>query len=307
MNSSYFCIEQEEGYVTKVFHYPSKGATVANLIFFHGMAEHISRYEYFADYMTDLGFSLYMYNHRGHGNDKKINELGHFHKKKGYSKVIHDAIKVVEFIKNQELSTKLFLMGHSMGSLILRNVLQCIDSVDGAIICGTTYPSPLIQQGGLVISSLVSLFHGNRPSTFLNNLFFGRKAYTKYCNRTAFDWLTRDNRIVAAYVQDPYSGFVCSASFYHDLLKLSSLASKKKLMLKTRKDLPILIIAGDKDPVGSEGKEVQELYDFYTSNGYSSVEITLYPECRHELLNELNRNDIINDISIWIEDQIPIS
>lgn len=307
MNQNYFCIEQEDGYLTKVFHYPSKGATMANLVIFHGMAEHHTRYEYFADFMTDLGFSLYLFDHRGHGTDKRIDELGYFHSKKGYLKVIHDALKVVDFVKEQEPSEKLFLMGHSMGSLILRNVLQYNDTIDGAIICGTTYPDSFTLRAGLLVSSAISVFQGHTPSTFLNNLLFGGKIYTKYCNRTAYDWLTRDMRIVSNYIHDPYCGFICTASFYHDLIKLTTLAATKKLMLKTRKNLPLLIISGDQDPVGGNGEEVQKLYNFYTSANYSNVKLTLYPNCRHEVLNELNKDEIISDISAWITSQMTIS
>ncbi|MQK95325.1 serine aminopeptidase domain-containing protein, partial [Escherichia coli] len=122
--------------------------------------------------------------------------------------------------------------------------------------------------------------------------------------RTAFDWLTRSNPVVGAYIHDPYCGFTCTASFYHDLLKLAQNASAKKQIKLTKKELPLYIISGEKDPVGGYGKEIQKFIGTLKKLGFSNVTSKLYPECRHEILNELNNEEVYNDIQTWISKRV---
>lgn len=300
MNSNVHLIKQDKGHKTKLYHFFSDDPPIMSILILHGMAEHHKRYLSFARYLSSNNIDVFLYDHRGHGTDTKFSELGFISKEKGYLLLIQDAISILEFINTNKRSSKLLLMGHSMGSLIARNVIQSYDKLDGVILCGSTLPNPIMLKLGLFISSIISLRHGPKhPSHFFHNMIFGNKLYTKLIGRTTFDWLSRNNESVGAYIHDPYCGFICSIKFYNDLLTLTKRASIKKLIRKTRRSLPIYIISGTEDPVGGYGKEIQKLSSLYRKLGFNRVSLKLYDDCRHELLQETNSDAIMKDIYIW--------
>lgn len=302
---NHISIKQKDGYITKLTHFIYPKHPKASILILHGMAEHQKRYYPFAEYLTGLGFDVFLYDHRGHGTDKKLNELGIFAQNKGFQLVIDDAIMISEYIEKNNRGSKFFLMGHSMGSLIARNVLQTHDKYHGVILSGTTYPPYLLTHSGLFIASLIKKLKGPKHiSPYMNNLMFGGKKYTKLTSRTAFDWLSRSHPIVGAYIHDPYCGFICTSSFYCDLIKLTMNGSKKKLMKQTKKELPIYVISGEKDPVGGYGKEIKKFLSVLSKLGFTNVSSKLYPDCRHELLNELNHDEVYNEIYQWLSKKI---
>lgn len=302
MESNFVRIEQKDGYKTKVYFYPTKNESVAgSLLILHGMAEHHARYEDFAQFLNSEGFDVYMYDHRGHGTDRKLDELGFFAAHDGSTIVVNDAIEVLKYVAQAKRSTHYALFGHSMGSIIARNVLQRYDDMDCAVICGTAMPDSVVINGGQFISALHCFFKGPKHiSKKLDHLLNGSKLHTSLCTRTSFDWLSRNNTNVGTYINDPYCGFVCTTSFYHDLTVLTNQAGKKKNIAKTRKDLPLYFIAGDKDPVGGYGHDVSKLFSIYQKLGFESIELKLYPEARHELLNEINQDEVMKDIAVFL-------
>ena len=301
MQQQVFELSQEDGHLTKLYAFLCDDAPRASLLVLHGMAEHHKRYLGFAQTLADNGVDVYLYDHRGHGTHCKLEELGHLASSKGYRKLIDDARAVAGFIRQTKRSEPYFIFGHSMGSLVTRCVLQKDDAFSGAMICGSTCPSKAVIASGLLVSRLVSLFLGaEHRSSFMNHLLFENRQYLKLSTRTVMDWLTRDNQIVGAYLHDPYCGFLCSASFYHDLIKLSAIARRRSGMLHTRRELPLFFLSGDCDPVGGYGKQITFLSRFYQKHGYSDVTCKLYPQDRHELLNELDKDTITNDILEWI-------
>ncbi len=302
---NYISIKQRDGYITRLTHFCCQKRPRASILILHGMAEHQKRYHMFTGYLVDQGFDVFLYDHRGHGTDKKLSELGFFAPSKGYQLVVEDVIHISDYIEKNNRCSKFFLLGHSMGSLIARNVLQTYDKYNGVILMGTTHPSKLQVSGGLMVSSLIRKLKGPKHvSPYLNNLITGGKKYTRLSDRTAYDWLSRSHTIVGAYIHDPYCGYTCTASFYHDLLKLASFATKKSLLRQTKKELPIYVISGERDPVGSFGKEIKKLLNVYKKSGFTNVASKLYPECRHELLNELNHEEVYSDILQWIAKRI---
>ena len=302
---NYLSIKQKDGYVTKLTCLTSPKKPKASVLILHGMAEHHRRYFDFAKYLVGLGYDVFLYDHRGHGIDKKLSELGYFSNNKGYQLVIYDAILVSQYIEKNNRSNKFFLFSHSMGSIIARNVIQTYDKYNGVIICGTSYPIKPILRVGLFLTSLVKKAKGPKYiSPFLNKVIFGNKSYTRLSDRTVYDWLTRSHSVVGAYINDPYCGFICTSSFYHDLLKLTANASNRKLMDITKKELPIFIISGEKDPVGGFGKDIKRLLSVYKKLGFTNVSYKIYPECRHELLNELNKDEVYSDIHHWISKKV---
>lgn len=294
-------IKQKDGYVIKLTYYVCPQRPKASILILHGMAEHKKRYQHFAEYLVSNDFDVFIYDHRGHGADLKLSELGYFSSDKGYQLVIDDAISVSQYIEANNRASKFFLFSHSMGSIIARNVIQSYDKYNGVVICGTPYPSMFMTNAGLFFASLIQKFKGPKHiSPFLNNLMFGGKKYTSLSTRTAFDWLSRSNTIVGAYIHDPYCGFTCTASFYHDLLKLTKHSIKRSMIKQTKTELPMFIISGEKDPVGGYGKDVQKYLSILKKLGFSNVSSKFYPECRHELLNELNNEEVYSDIRQWI-------
>lgn len=305
MKVKYIAIKQQDGYITRLTFFSCPNKPKASILILHGMAEHQKRYYSFAKYLIGLGYDVYLYDHRGHGTDKKISELGFFANSKGYEIVVDDVITISKYIEKNNRSSKFFLFGHSMGSLISRNVIQSYDKYNGVILSGTAYPSKILIRSGLFLTALIKKLKGPKYiSPFLNNLLFGSKKYTILSERTAFDWLTRSHPVVGAYIHDPYCGFICTASFYHDLLKLTANAAKVKYISKTRSDLPIFIISGEKDPVGGYGKDIKHLIVLYKKIGFTNIAYKIYPDCRHELINELNKEEVYADINHWISKMI---
>lgn len=306
MSLSKLVIKQQDGYESILFpFFCINSAPLGTFLIYHGMAEHHERYHAFAKYLNESGYDVYLYDHRGHGTDKKMEELGFFSSKDGYKKVVNDAVTIARYVKEHNRSDKTILFGHSMGSLILRNVIQQFDEVDCAVICGTTSPSQLTTKMGLILSSIEKKIKGPKNiSYFMNHVLFEGAPYRKLCKRTAFDWLSRNNSNVGAYIDDPYCGFICTSGFYNDLIHLTLNAIKPSFIKLTRKDLPILIISGSHDPVGGYGKQVTKFFLRLQKFGFQNVDCSLYSEGRHELLNETNRDEIMNDIKCWVEHHI---
>lgn len=298
---AYTLLKQKDGFQTKLTQFLSPNKPKASILILHGMAEHQKRYQIFAEYLNSMGYDVFTYDHRGHGTDKKLSELGFVAPEYGYQLLVEDAIAVSTYISQNNRSSKFFLMGHSMGSIIARNVIQEYDKYHGVLLTGTPYPQKLLTLSGLVLSSFVIKIKGEKHvSPFLNNLMFGNKKYTSLSTRTAFDWLSRSNPVVGAYIHDPYCGFICTASFYHDLLQMIHKITKKKQIRLTRHDLPLFIASGDKDPVTEYGKSINKYASILKKSEFSNVTIKLYPDCRHEILNELNRDEVFTDIQEWL-------
>ncbi len=306
MESAVIPITQIDGYETRLFYYEAAEETVlGTVLILHGMTEHHERYNDFIQALTREGFDVYTYDHRGHGTDKKLSELGFVAPKKGASLLIEDALSVFRYIAENKRSEKLAVFGHSMGSLILRCMMQRSDVMDCAIVSSTTRPPAAVSFAGTFLAGLLCLMKGARKqSPFLQNAMFGGKAYTALCTRTTYDWLTRNNTVIGKYIDDPYCGFLCTTSFYRDLARLASIAARKRGIARTRRDLPVLFLAGDKDPVSGYATQVVKLHHLYTTLNFTNAKIKVYPEARHELLNELNYTEVYQDIISYLHSHL---
>jgi alpha-beta hydrolase superfamily lysophospholipase len=302
-NEDFIPVLQVDSYTTKLYpKYSQAKELKGSIVIFHGMAEHHKRYQPFADFLNEQGYDVYLYDHRGHGTDKTITELGFVAKKHGFGRLIKDGIEVLKYVKKNMRSEKLILFAHSMGSLVARNVISYYNGLDAVILCGTANPSKATSIFGLMASGLTTkMKNPQNPSPLLTKAMFGSKLYTDICTRTPFDWITRSEPIVDDYLRDPYCGFPCSSAFLRDIVTLSYHASQKKLILKSQKDLPILFISGSKDPVGGYGKDVTKLATLYKQLKFTKVACKLYKDARHELLNELNASDVMNDVIAWLK------
>ncbi|WDV44266.1 lysophospholipase [Clostridiaceae bacterium M8S5] len=269
----------------------------------HGMAEHIDRYDDFAKYLVRNGFIVYGNNHRGHGKEAIDNgTIGHFSDNDGWNSVVEDM-----FILNQEVSKHysnlpIILFGHSMGSFLSRTyIYKYPKTVDIVVLSGTGYGAFSTTSLGKFISKLVILIKGKKEKSKLMNLL-SFKGYNKSFSpvRTDFDWLSRDEKEVDKYVEDELCGEVFTAGFFYDLLSGLREIHKKKNIINIPKTIPILLISGDKDPVGNNSIGVNKVYQLYKKFGINNIEMKIYKNARHELLNETNKDEVYEYILKWI-------
>ncbi|MDY5932250.1 MAG: alpha/beta hydrolase [Candidatus Ornithospirochaeta sp.] len=265
----------------------------------HGMAEHSLRYERFALDMNRLGFSVYCQDHRGHGLTKEEDEKGWFAESDGSSVVCRDSWEVDKRISQDHPLIPHFIFGHSMGSFITRIVLsEHSEAFDAAVICGTGAYQGIIGKIGRRIALMHARKWGSRmPDQDMDKLAFSAYSKPFRDEESRFAWLSRDKEEVRKYEEDPFCGFVCSASFYADLIDLSNKANDRNRIANIRKNLPILFISGSMDPVGGYSKGVEKVYSLYRKAGIRDVRIKLYEGGRHEILNETNRDEVTRDIA----------
>jgi len=295
-------LTQNDSYKTEIEICRTEKECKGSVVILHGMQEHHARYYPFKDALNEAGYDVYMYDHRGHGLDKEEKELGFFANHKGYDRVVTDAIDVIKYVKTANRGKKTFVFSHSMGSIITRNVIQRYDEMDGVILCGTAAPEKSMAGPGMVLANIVTFFTGpHKKGKFLDNMMFGTPTYKSVCKDTKVDWLSRDKEIVEKYIADPYCGFPCTNSMLRDLDTMTYRGVDEKRVTKTRKDLPLYIVSGEGDPVGDFGKAVKKLEGIYSKYGYEKVTTKLYPDCRHELLNELNNKEITENFIAFYE------
>lgn len=286
---------------------PQKGTKVkAAIQLSHGMAEHISRYHRFASFLAEHGYVVYGNDHRGHGKTAGVwDNVGFFAEKDGFNLVVNDLLQLTEIIKEKHESLPVFFLGHSMGSLLVRNAIQKKGEIyAGAIISGTIGHPGLLGRMGQAIAKTESLVKGKRSkSPLLDKLSFGSFNQRFKPNRTAFDWLSKDEKIVDQYIADPYCGTVFSAGFFSDLFEGLYETFSAQNMAKTPKELSILMFSGEKDPVGDISK-VKNIYQSYLNLGIQDISLKVYSDGRHEMLNEINANEVFEDVVNWCNSRI---
>ncbi|WP_156288406.1 alpha/beta hydrolase [Oceanobacillus salinisoli] len=267
----------------------------------HGMVEHIGRYQSFANYLIDKGFIVYGNDHRGHGQTGlKQGLLGYFADEDGFLKTMEDLHQITLMIMEKHPNTPIILLGHSMGSFLARYYVQKYSHlIDGVILSGTGGFPPSITKSG---KALASLLPAKKQSKLMNQLAFGNYNKKIKSNKTAYDWLSRDEEEVKKYVEDPLSGYVPTAKFFVDLM--SGLDIIQQQPDSIRKDLPMLLISGSEDPVGNYEKGVWKTAKLYERTGLENVTTFLFIGARHELLNELNKKEVYSVIDNWINQQL---
>ncbi|MBP3636242.1 MAG: alpha/beta hydrolase [Clostridia bacterium] len=262
----------------------------------HGMAEHIDRYDATARALADVGFAVVGHTHLGHGTQARIK--GYFAEKDGWQHLIEDVHLLRQRTQQHLPGVPYVLLGHSMGSFVVRcYLMQYADDLSGAILSGTGFFPKPVALLGLGVAKLVCLFGGEKkPSKLINSIAFGSSNKLFKPARTDFDWLTRDEAIVDAYVADPYCGFIFTGSAYRDFFSGLNRLTKVE---GVPADLPVLLFSGEKDPVGS-GNGVQKVAEQLRKAGVKQVDVKLYPDARHEMFNELNRQEVWQDVAEWV-------
>lgn len=271
----------------------------------HGMTEYKERYDDFARFLNSKGYTVYANDHRGHGKSAN-GKLGFFAYESGWEKVCDDLHALTLEIKKREGNKPIFLFGHSMGSFISRDYIQKYGSeIKGVVLSGTAGNPGLKGYIGRYIAENHAKKYGrDEKGIKLDEMAFGKYNNKFKPRRTKFDWLSRDEKQVDIYVNDPLCGFVCTNQFYVDLLGGLIKISKKREIKKIPKSLPVFLVSGTKDPVGEYKKGVLKTYLRYSKCGIKNVRYKFYEGARHELVNEINKEEVYNDILMWLEDNI---
>lgn len=269
----------------------------------HGMAEHLLRYEALAEYLNEQGIVVIGHDHLGHGSSIKEDPKGYFHDETIKHGLVQDVYQVTQWGKKQYPKLPFFILGHSMGSFVLRNYIYDYgEEIQGAILVGTGQQPVWLTRMGQKSAKLLSKIQGEKhPSKLIDRLAFGTMNRKIEAPRTDKDWLVSLPEEVDAYLADPNCGFLFTLNGYHELFTLIIRAQNAELVHKVPKNLPILLLSGKEDPVGEYGKGVMKAARAYRAAGVQQVTVRLYEKARHELLNETQKLSVFNDICIWME------
>lgn len=261
----------------------------AALVIAHGMVEHPARYDDLATFLTGSGIAVYGIYHIGHGPDATIlNHMG-----EGDFDRCVDNLHELAQLAEAETGAPVILLGHSMGSFLSQLYVTRYQGLAGLILSGSTKAAPIAKVGAVLATVLNALSKDKtRPSPFMNAMAFGSYNKAFPTPRTDFDWLSRDTDQVDRYVADPLCGGICSISFYKNLTRGMAQMGKPQLTRNVPKDLPVYIQGGSMDPVSDMGKGLYALRDQYVGLGLARVELDVYDGARHEIFNEINREEV---------------
>ncbi|MFO7780861.1 MAG: alpha/beta fold hydrolase [Spirochaetia bacterium] len=322
------------------------GGPRGGVLLIHGMAEHRKRYAALAETLAGRGFLVWAYDHRGHGDTAVGPESRrHIAPGNNWTALVEDARELLSALARvvaeaaagaeadgggeglgagNDAGTAprpapppraaapprtpgpLFALGHSMGSLVLRDALRDPPSpLCGAILMGTAGSGGLKAMVGRALAASVAAFKAPAaPSRLLNDLTFGPYNAAIADAQTEFDWLSRDTDEVRRYIEDPHCGEVMSAHFYRELARGIMRVSSRAAIEAIPHETSLLLMSGTEDPVGGpSGRGVREVAGRLERAGHPHVELRLRAGARHELLHELDRNEVIGEIADWLDDQ----
>ncbi len=281
----------------------SKNVPKAIIHIIHGMGEHAGRYAGFAEALTSNGFMVYSADQRGHGKTAGSREaLGHFADKNGWFTVIDDLKKLSEIIEKEYPRVPLFLLGHSAGSILsLDYIVKYPEKIRGVVMTGSSGNPGLLGYVGIILAKTIIKKSGPSAKSPLHKklLFEKFNSYFKP-NRTSADWISRDEKEVDKMLADPYCFQLFSAEFYADLARASLRVNSPAFIKKIPLDLPLLIASGTECAVGAFTKGVKKVYKSFVKAGLKNVTLKFYEGARHEIINEINRKEVIGDIISWI-------
>lgn len=283
--SSFRMSPTPDGQIPFVHHWRGGSSPKAVMIVAHGMGEHGFRYVPLARELVEAGFCVYANDHRGHGKTvRDESQLGDYGPD-GWRGLIDDQLALIARVRADQPGLPVFLLGHSMGSFVAQHVLtEASELLAAAALSGTTAVD--VVAAGTTSS-------GGDSFAGLNNAFLP-------C-RTAFDWLSRDTAQVDLYLEDPLCGFTVTEAALLSLADAGIAFSAPQGLAGIRADLPIYVFAGDADPVGGNGELVKLVASRYREAGVRDVQVKIYPEARHEMLNEINRDEVTADLLRWVK------
>lgn len=276
----------------------------------HGMVEYVKRYEEFARFLNERGFLVVGNDHLGHGESVKCREdWGYFTDADGDICVVKDMHRLTGIMKKRYPEAPYCLLGHSMGSFLSRRYLAVYGrELDGLILLGTGNHPEAVAYMGLLLTKLIKRWKGERyRSPLLRDMMFGSYNRRIPNPRSVNDWVCSDEKCMEAYNRDPACTFLFTVNGVEVLMKTLLFIGNRNNMKDIPKDVPILMASGREDPVGRYGKAVRQVYRLYRQAGVQDITLRLFDQCRHELHNEINREEIFEWIGNWLEMRLAVN
>ena len=269
----------------------------------HGVAEHMDRYGHVAQFLNELGWVVCGEDHLGHGRTAREGEYGFFAPSDGWDYVVRDVRRLRELGGAQWPGLPYVLLGHSMGSFLTRTYLiRWPGTLDGVVLSGTGQePAALVALGRVLAGALSALRGPRYVSPMVSRMSLG--AYNKKFrpNRTSADWISRDEAVVDRYLQDPLCTFQPTVSMFRDMMTGLQFIARGENLARMDPDTPVYFLSGDQDPVGSMGAGVRRVEAMFRAAGCRDVTARLYPGGRHEMFNEINRQQVLEELAGWLE------
>ncbi|PZM13666.1 alpha/beta hydrolase [Rhizobium tubonense] len=290
---------------TLAFHHAAPdGEARGILLVCHGLAEHSRRYSRFAEALGKRGYHVYAHDHRGHGETRAADApIGLFARRDGASRVVEDVLAIRDHAVAAHPGLPVILFGHSMGGLVsLNTVIACPEKFDAVAVWNANFNPGLSGRLAQLILKTERMLKGSDvPSAILPKLTFGTWARSVPDRRTDFDWLSRDADEVDKYIADPLCGFDASVSLWLDLFEMTFRAPQKAQLERLPRGLPIHLVGGGKDPATEWGKAVTWLANHLKRHGFSHITTEIYPDMRHETLNEIGADEAISSFADWCD------
>ncbi len=284
-----------------------EGKVICIVQIVHGMAEYIERYENLAQYLGEKGILVTGEDHLGHGKSAGPEDTyGYFCEQDPATVVVRDVHRLKKMTQEDYPGVPYVILGHSMGSFILRNYLfRYGTGIQGAVICGTGSQPKVLVKLCRAITAVQGFFQGQKHvAGMIDRLAFG--SYNKRIQdpATPFDWLCTDKAVVDAYMKDELCGFTFTVNGFKTLFHLLDRLNREENLSAMPPELPVYFIAGDMDPVGDYGNGVKKAYQDFERAGMKRLSLKLYPGCRHELLNETIKQQVYEDLYSWIMERV---
>lgn len=307
MRADTFTFEADDGRSLFVYRWRPDEAPRGIVHVVHGMAEHAGRYARLGAALAAAGWAVTASDLRGHGKTARwSSELGFFAREHGFRRVSSDVAALVARDRHDSPGAPVVLLGHSMGAAIVQLFLiEQGGAVEAAVLSGASGKPGALATAGLAVARLERRRLGERGrSALLTNMSFGNFNRAFRPNRTAFDWLSRDEAEVDKYAADPRCGFAVTTSLWVDVLEALSSLSAPSAFSRIPKDLPLYVFGGSLDPVGENTRAIDRMLADFRAAGLRNVKHRHYPGARHEMLNETNRDEVMRDLLAWLEAEV---
>lgn len=273
----------------------------------HGMVEYIDRYDRFARYLNDHGIYVVGNDHLGHGESVVSEDrLGYFKQPNGNQCVIKDLNRLRKITEKKYPGIPYFMLGHSMGSFMIRQYMMIFGKgLAGIIVMGTGKQPGIVLAFGKMLCKMIAAIKGwDYRSKFVDNLVSSSNNKRFEPKRTTKDWLTKDQEIVDAYLSSPWCTYCFTVNGYHEMFSSIQYIQKASNIAQIPKNLPIFLVSGSDDPIGNYGKGVKKVFQTLEKSQISDLNMKLYEGDRHEILNETDYEFVYEDIRKWMEERI---
>ena len=269
----------------------------------HGVADHIRRYDHVAQFLSEQGVLVCGEDHLGHGRTAEDGIYGYFGPEQGWELVVRDIHSLRQRMEKRYPGVPYGMLGHSMGSFLTRTyLLKGFKPLAGVVLSGTGQESAVMVAGGRTLARLLAKLRGkDYVSSLVYDLSMGAYNNRFQPVRTSADWVSRDEEQVDIRVSDPLCSFRPTVQLFVDMLSALQYLSKQKNLAGMDPNPPVYFFSGDRDPVGGAGKGVEKVADMFRTAGCRDVTVKLYPGGRHEMFNEINRQEVMEDLLAWLK------